>query len=336
MSTMTRQRPALCLFVAIAIFTLLIGASTVWLDTSIVIAIYSLIAISVGISYGQAGILSVAQAAFASIGAYATAIVTARYDLPSVLGLALALVLPALVAYPLARLVTRLSPLALAIATLVFGQAFDIILREGGDFTGGYIGISGIPPMPFASSLFSFHLLSWGIVIVVVALLSNLMSSGFGRATATVRADSFRAIADGVDVAHIRSAILALSASIAGLGGWLYAHHISYIGPDSLGPAMSLSVLLMAVVGGARSILGPVLGAALLTLIFKFIPAQEVQGMFYGGTLILVLILTPNGLFGLFQMLRRLPQLWSGVQQRGVATSKSGARSKVAMASKSS
>ncbi|WP_340108000.1 branched-chain amino acid ABC transporter permease [Pikeienuella sp. HZG-20] len=309
---LARQRPALCLLVAVAIFTAALGSSKIWLDTSIVIAIYSLMAISVGVSYGQAGILSVAQAAFASIGAYATAIVTARYGLPSILGLALALTLPALVAYPLARVVTRLSPLALAIATLVFGQAFDIALREGGDFTGGYIGISGVPPMSFASSLFSFHVLSWGVVILVVVLLGNLMNSGFGRATATVRADSFRAVADGVDVAHIRSAVLALSASIAGLGGWLYAHHISYIGPDSLGPAMSLSVLLMAVVGGARSILGPVLGATLLTLIFELIPAQEVQGMFYGGALIIVLILTPNGLFGLFEMARRLPRLLAG------------------------
>src|SRR5690606_34179493 len=88
---LTRYRSVLVLIVALVVVTLLIHANTVWLDTSVVIAIYSLIALSVGISYGQAGILSVAQAAFASVGAYATAIVTARYDLPAVLGLALAL-----------------------------------------------------------------------------------------------------------------------------------------------------------------------------------------------------------------------------------------------------
>lgn len=299
MSLFQRQRSALFLLGALSVITLFISGNTVWLDTSVVIAIYSLIALSVGISYGQAGILSVAQAAFASVGAYAAAIVTTRYDLPAVFGLVLALVVPPLIAYPLARLVTRLNALSLAIATLVFGQAVDIALREGGDFTGGYIGLSGIPPLSIASTLLQYHFLSWGTVFVVVILLSNLIDSPFGRATSTLRSDTLRAVADGVNVPHVRSVVLALSASVAGLGGWLYAHHIAYIGPDSLGPSVSLSVLLMAVVGGAQTVLGPIVGAALLTLLFKFIPSQEVQGMFYGGALIAVLVLSPNGLLGL-------------------------------------
>lgn len=304
-SLLTRYRPAIILVAVLLVVTFRIRGNTVWLDTSVVIAIYSLIALSVGISYGQAGILSVAQAAFASVGAYATAIVTTRYDLPAVLGLLLAMVLPPLIAYPLARLVTRLNALSLAIATLVFGQAVDIILREGGDFTGGYIGLSGIPPLPFASSLLQYHFLAWAAVLLVVILLGNLIDSPFGRATNTLRSDALRAVADGVNVPHVRSVILAFSASVAGLGGWLYAHHIAYVGPDSLGPSVSLSALLMAVVGGAQTVLGPIVGAALLTLLFKFIPGQEVQGMFYGGALIAVLVATPNGLLGLRALFRR-------------------------------
>lgn len=318
MSKTVPYRSAILLALALLAVTILIRNNTVWLNTSVVIAIYSLIALSVGISYGQAGILSVAQAAFASVGAYATAIVTTRYDGPAVLGLLLALVLPPLIAYPLARLVTRLNALSLAIATLVFGQAFDIILRDGGDFTGGYIGLSGIPPLPFASTLLQYHVLAWAAVLIVVVLLGNLIQSPFGRATNTLRSDTLRAVADGVNVPHVRSVILAFSASIAGLGGWLYAHHIAYIGPDSLGPSVSLSVLLMAVVGGAQTVLGPVVGAALLTLLFKFIPSQEVQGMFYGGALIAVLVLTPSGLLGLrmrpgrpgMKLLERWNGLW--------------------------
>lgn len=305
MNFLQRQRSALILCGVLFIITPLISGNIVWLDTSVVIAIYSLIALSVGISYGQAGILSVAQAAFASVGAYAAAIVTSRYDLPPVFGLVLALVVPPLIAYPLARLVTRLNALSLAIATLVFGQVVDIILREGGDFTGGYIGLSGIPPLSIASTLLQYHFLSWGAVLIVVILLSNLIDSPFGRATSTLRSDTLRAVADGVNVPHVRSVVLALSASVAGLGGWLYAHHIAYIGPDSLGPSVSLSVLLMAVVGGAQTVLGPIVGAALLTLLFKFIPSQEVQGMFYGGALIAVLVLSPNGLLGLRALLRK-------------------------------
>jgi branched-chain amino acid transport system permease protein len=306
MNFVQRQQPTMVLFAALVVVTAFIYDSAIWLDTSVVIAIYSLLALSVGISYGYGGVLSVAQAAFASIGAYATAIVTVRYQLPAVVGLFLALSLPAIVAYPLARLMSRMSPLALAIATLVFGQAVDIGLREGGDFTGGYIGLSGIPSLPHISSILSYHMVSWLAVLLVVGLVCNLMNSSFGRAVNTVRADTLRAVADGIDVTHIRSAVLALSASVAGLGGWLYAHHISYIGPDSLGLPMSLSVLLMAVVGGARSALGPVIGAALLTLIFEFVPGQEMQGMFYGTALIVVLVLLPGGIVDLQQTAQRL------------------------------
>jgi branched-chain amino acid transport system permease protein len=304
MTLLRRQRPTLLLLAVIVCVTFLIRNHAVWLDTSIVIAIYALLALSVGISYGQAGILSVAQAAFASIGAYATAILTVRYHLPGIAGLIPAVLLPALVAYPLARLMSRLSPLALALATLVFGQAVDIGLREGGDLTGGYIGLSGIPQLSFAKTLLDYHMLSWCVVVVVTALICNLMDSGFGRALNTLRADALRAVADGVNVSHVRSAVLALAASVAGSGGWIYAHHITYIGPDSLGPSTSLSVLLMAVVGGAQTVLGPIVGAALLTLIFKFVPSQEVQGMFYGSALITVLVLSPGGLLDLRRMIR--------------------------------
>jgi branched-chain amino acid transport system permease protein len=100
-------------------------------------------------------------------------------------------------------------------------------------------------------------------------------------------------------VEHARSVALSLGAAIAGMAGWLYAHHITYIGPDSLGPSTSLSVLLMAVVGGAQTILGPVVGAAALTLVYKFLPSQETVGLFYGTILILCLLAAPKGLLGM-------------------------------------
>jgi branched-chain amino acid transport system permease protein len=275
------------------------------LDTSVVIAIYSLLALSVGITYGAAGILSVAQASFAALGAYITAILSIRSGLSPWLCGAIAIVLPAAFAYPFARLVTRLSPLALAIATLMFGYAFDIALREGGDLTGGYIGISGIPGIPLVGTSIRFHVLAWSVVALTVLGYKNLLDSNYGAALRTIRHDALRAAADGVSVDHMRSVALSLGAGVAGAGGWLYAHYITYIGPDSLNPAMSLSVLLMAVIGGSRSVLGPVVGAAALTLIFKLIPSQETVGMFYGAALILCLLIAPNGIMGVRWFARR-------------------------------
>ena len=307
MTLLRRHIPALTILLVLLPVTLLIKDSFLWLDTSVIIAIYSLLALSVGICYGLAGILSVAQASFAAIGAYATAIATLRYGVSPYLSLLLSVLLPAVIAYPVARAVNRLSPLALAIATLFFSQIVDLAIRHGGDFTGNYIGLSAIPPLPLLASPVALHLTGWGLVCLVVVLYSNLVDSAWGRAMATLRYDSLRATADGIDVPWMRSVALALAAAIAGLAGWLYAHHSTYLSPDSLTTSQSLSALLMAVVGGAQFVLGPVVGAVALTLLLRFLPGQELIGMFYGGVLILVLVAMPGGLLGaLDQFYRRL------------------------------
>jgi branched-chain amino acid transport system permease protein len=204
--------------------------------------------------------------------------------------------------------VTRLSPLALAIATLMFGYAFDIAVREGGDFTGGYIGLSGIPTVPGFDSPIAFYALAWALVVIAVAAYALIGQSHIGSALRTIRNDALRASADGIDVPHMRSVAMAIGGAMAGAAGWLYAHHLTYLGPDSLSPALSLSALLMAVVGGVRSYIGPILGAVLLTLVYKFIPGQEVVGIFYGGALVICLLVAPEGLMGVVgKAWRRLP-----------------------------
>lgn len=297
-SVASRLVPALVVIGAVTVITPVIGASPFWLDNSVLVAVFALLALSAGMAYGQAGILSIAPAAFGALGAYATAILTARYELSPFIGLVAALLLPMLLAYPMARAITRLSPLPLSIATILLSLVLELAIREGGDFTGGYIGISGIPSLWFADSLFSMHVLGWGLVVVVLVLYANLTDSSIGRAVKTAKHDPLRATADGVNVPALLAVYFAISASVAGLAGWFYAHHLSYMGPDSMTMHVSIRILLMAVIGGASTFLGPVLGATFLTLITLYLPAAETQGMIFGAVLILVLIVTPNGVLG--------------------------------------
>ncbi len=290
--------PAAIAACCIVVGCVLISGNLVWLNIATLMAIHALIALSAGVTYGQAGILSVAQGTFAALGAYTTAILTLRYGWWPIASLPIAILLPALCAYPVAYQVVRLSPLALAVATLLFGKIVDVGLRSGGDFTGGYIGLSGVPPLSFFGSPLSFNALAWFCVFVVVLLYANGVSGAFGRAVQTIRHDTLRASADGVNIRKLQSQMFSLGAAIAGLAGWLYAHYTSFISPDALGLHMSISALLMAVVGGSRYVLGPVVGAVLLMLITKYVPGEEVQGMFYGGTLAVVLLLAPSGLVG--------------------------------------
>jgi branched-chain amino acid transport system permease protein len=297
-SLLSRMTPALILLAIIIALTPFISGSPFWLDNSVLVAIFALLALSVGMAYGQAGILSMAPAAFGAIGAFATSIITVRYGLSPLVGLVLALTLPMLLAYPMARAITRLSPLPLSIAALLLSLVLELAIREGGDFTGGYIGISGIPTLWFAESLFSMHVLSWLLVIVVIVLYANLTDSAIGRAVKTAQHDPLRATADGVNVPALLAVYFALSASVAGLAGWLYAHHLTYMGPDSMTMHVSIRIMLMAVIGGASTFLGPVLGAAFLTLITLYLPAAETQGMIFGAVLIFVLLVAPNGVLG--------------------------------------
>lgn len=293
-----RQRPTLVLLVLVVLGIALCAGRPFWVDNAIMAGIFALMALSVGVCYGQAGILSMATAAFASIGAFGTAILSTRYGVSPWLGLVFAVLAPMMVAYPLARILTRLSPLPLSIATFLISGLVEIAIREGGDFTGGFIGLSGIPGLPGINGTQSMLVLVWAVVLLVVFVYANLMGSTYGLAIRTARHDPLRATADGVDVPHLLANTFALSAALAGLAGWLYAHHLTYIGPDSLTTHMSISVLLMAVIGGAGTLLGPVLGAAVLSLLTLYLPAAETQGMFYGAILLLVLVLVPDGLMG--------------------------------------
>ena len=278
MRFLARRRNTWIMAIVGAIACAVAPLNPVWLDSVILTGILALIALSAGLSFGQAGILSMAQGAFAAIGAYATAVCATRFGLPAWAGLALAITLPAALAWGLARMVTRMPELATALATLALATLLEIVARNWDAVTGGYVGIAGIPPVEGFGVAWRFNILVWVFVLLAVLAYENLMLSAHGRALNIVRHDRTRAM--------------------AGAGGWLYAHYITYMSPQSLDTHASISALLMAVVGGAGYILGPVLGTFLLNLLGKLLPAQEAQGLFYGGALILILLVAPQGLLG--------------------------------------
>jgi branched-chain amino acid transport system permease protein len=293
------RRPNTMIMLVVSVLACVLAPlSPVWLDTIILTGILSLISLSAGLSFGQAGILSMAQGAFAAVGAYSTAVLATRFGLSAWFGLALAIALPSLLAWGLARMVTRMPELAVALATLALATLLEIIARNWDAVTGGYVGIAGIPPIAGFGNAWSFNILVWVFVLLAVLCYENLMCSAHGRALNIVKHDRTRAMADGIAVAPLLSAMMATSGAMAGTGGWLYAHYITYMSPGSLDTYASISALLMAVVGGAGYVLGPVLGTFLLNLLSKLLPAQEAQGLFYGGALIVILVVAPEGILG--------------------------------------
>lgn len=294
-----RSRPNTLAVTVVAIVIAVGLSDPVWVDAAVIIGIHALIALSVGLSFGQAGLLSLAQAPFAAIGAYATGILTVRLGWPPLTGLALAVILPTALGYVLARLVIRLEPLAVALATLALAAILEVWTRNWDSMTGGYMGLTGIPPLDWATEPRQYLWLVLFAICAVVFVYENLLASRFGRALNTIRHDRARAMADGVPVVALSSAAFGLSATFAGVAGWLYAHYVSYLGPGDLGTHLSISVVLMAVIGGASYVLGPLVGAVVLGVLMRMLPAQELQGLFYGFTLIVILLVARDGVLGL-------------------------------------
>src|SRR5690606_5789307 len=168
---------------------------------------------------------------------------------------------------------------------------------------GGFIGLGGIPTLEFADEPAIFHLMAWAFVVVSLVIYANIMASAAGRALNTLRNDELRAEADGDRGPHRLAALFAISAGMCGAAGWLYAHYLTYLAPESLAPLLSITVLLMVIVGGSRYVLGPVVGAAALTYLNDWLP-DEIQGMLYGGALVLVLLIAPKGILGVLEALR--------------------------------
>lgn len=293
-----RQVPTVTLLCVLACFVPLMAANSFWLGSFTLFAIYALFSLSVSIAYSQGGILSMATGAFGSLGAYCTAIVTTHLQWSPYIALLLSLLIPMALAYPLARLVTRLSALPLSIATLVLGSIVALIIRESGALTGGYIGISGIPSASIANGPVKIAVVAWVAVAAVVFMYCNLRDSAFGRAARTARHDPLRAIADGANVPHVLAQLFMLSAGVAGLGGWLYAQYLSYVSPESLSTVTSIEVLLMGIIGGVGTVLGPIIGTCFLLLVVTYLPASGDEGMVFGGTIVLFLLFAPRGVLG--------------------------------------
>lgn len=265
--------------------------------TMFTIGLYALIALPLGLIYGQGGTISLAQGSFAALGAYTSAILTTRYGIAPALSVIPAIVLPACIAFAIARPILRLPELSLALVTLSLGTVIDVGLQRGGNFTGSYVGLSGVPPLPIVGEnpvLVAIAL--WTVVLLVVIMYSHLVYSTRGRTLNAIRVDRLLAEAMGVNVPFDLATLFAVAAGVAGLAGWFYVHTIGYIAPDSLGVAASADILFMVVLGGRRAILGPILGAAFFTFANDFLPGAETHGLFFGTILVLILLLSPDGI----------------------------------------
>jgi branched-chain amino acid transport system permease protein len=212
-------------------------------------------------------------------------------------------VLAVLCSLLLAVVTVRLRGLYLAIATLAFGLLVDSFAVGLIDITGGPSGLVGIPgfavgPIDFDSPERMYYLVA-GLDAVLIVLLRGALGTGFGRALQAIRTDQLAAAALGIPVVRMKVIALAISAGLGALAGGLYAHFFHFLSPDMVGTVRSLELVAMLVIGGEGTLVGPALGAVLLTLLpTVFQPLSLYKTFASGALLVLFFLYLPQGLFG--------------------------------------
>jgi branched-chain amino acid transport system permease protein len=272
------------------------------LHLTILAGIYIILAVSLNLIIGYAGQVSLGHAAFYGIGAYASTLTAMSGNVPFLLAVLAAMVFSGLCGLALGLPTLRLKEDYLAIVTLGFGVIIDLCMRNM-DITGGPDGIVGIPSpvilgLSFRSPSLYFVLMVLGVAFTLLVTYL-LVTSYHGRALKAIRDHEITAQVMGINSPAYKVAIFALAAALAGLAGSLFAHYIQHINFESFGLHTSILIVCMVVLGGMGSILGSVLGAIILTVLPETLRQfQNYQDLIYGGLLVALLVLRPQGLLG--------------------------------------
>jgi branched-chain amino acid transport system permease protein len=273
-----------------------------WLDVLNNVALYVLLALSLNVILGDAGLFNMGQAAFYAVGAYTAAILSTRLQLPILWALPLAGLVAAAFAALVARPVVHLRGDYLLIVTIGVGEIVRIVLvNDPWGLTGGANGIFGIPrPSLFGLRVrrpHEFLYLLWGFVALTVFLFHRLEQSRFGRALAYLREDAVAAEGSGVATARYRLYAFALGAGWAGMAGALYAAKMTIISPESFSFWESVLVFLMVILGGSGSIPGVILGAALVVVLPElFRNFADARMLVFGLLMMVMMVVRPQGL----------------------------------------
>jgi len=231
------------------------------------VGIYALLALALNIQWGFAGLVNLGHVGFFAVGAYSTALLTTHgWSFPA--GLVAAVLLAAVLGAFVAMATLRLREDFLAIVTLGFSEVLRLFLINEDWLTKGTNGITGIP-RPFREAfgsgydLFYLGLVAFAVLIAYL-LLERVRRSPYGRVLRAIREDEDIAQVAGKNTFRFKVQAFTLGAAIAGLSGFLYAHYVSYISPDTFVPALTIYIWVALMAGGSGNNKGAILGAVVL------------------------------------------------------------------------
>ena len=276
----------------------------------ILIGIYTILSVSLNLLVGYTGILSIAHAAFYGVGAYVAALMALKLQTPFLLNLFLAVIASGLFGALVGIPSLRLRDDYFVIATFAFQIITFSILNNIVDFTGGPLGLPGIPQ----PNIFGFEITSHIEFLILVIILAGLtfgisnkiVKSPFGRLLKAIREDEIFVKAAGRNVSSAKVKVFVISASLASIAGVVYATYITYIDPTSFTIMESIFIISIVIIGGSANLKGSIVGAIVLVALpelLRFIGlpnsiAANIRQILYGALLVIFMLWRPQGFLG--------------------------------------
>jgi len=275
------------------------------LHIATMVAIMGMLALSMNLML-RIGQLSMAHGAFMGLGAYTTALLCMKLNMPPVLAIVIAGLMVGLIAIVLGTIFLRIKGIYFVLLTYAFGEIINLIFQEWVSLFGGNNGLYGVPKL----SAFGYRLTDPGtyylLTVVFVAatylLIRKIFRSNIGAILDSLEQDEPLSQSLGVNPLSWRIGVFAVSAMLASVAGSLYAFKIGFLSPQAFSFSLSVDLVVMNVVGGALSPIGPLLGALIIVPLPELLRSvKDYQLLCYGVVLLVFLVFFRDGLMGLIK-----------------------------------
>jgi branched-chain amino acid transport system permease protein len=275
-------------------------------------AIFGGLAVGMGLLLGQAGMFSLAHPTWFGLGGYVSGILAIRGIAPPWLGSIIGAVFVGLISYAIGAPLLRLRGYYLACATFGLLLIVQISLAQLGSLTGGHEGLMGIPPFSIGGFVLEtdvhYYYLSWALCLACLWFLYNLMGSRMGRAIKSFSDSEVAAKSMGINVPRYKLKVFILTAVMASLTGSVYTCYLRFAEPGIFGFPLLVQLMTMVIIGGGKTIYGPLLGGFVVMWLKELIHmylgevlprmSAQVDALFFGVLIIVILIFMPGGLSG--------------------------------------
>lgn len=324
----------ICLLLCLVAFPFMVGDYTLYVIN--LIAIHCIVAIGLNILVGYTGQISLGHAGFFAIGAYTCVLLMVKAGAPFFIALPAAGFVSALFGLILGLPSLRLEGPYLAIATLGFGMAVTQVIGHW-DYAGGHMGIEA-PKMSLGPLIVQTGAQQYAVIMSITVVLAvaaiKLMKTRVGRAFVAIRDSEIAAEAVGINISMFKTLSFAVSAFYTGIGGALMAFALEHVSTGTFNLVLSITFLAMVIVGGLGSVMGSIMGAALLTYLqIKLQIIQEapvvgpfllslsnmyltpeglpnIQSIVFGLIMIAIVIFEPLGMHGIYLRFKRYWKMW--------------------------